>query len=205
MPPSMAFAAHSNRPQPLWQPPATAHRTAAAAAPEASLLPRHPCSALPTPVHCRQVMEDVPASLEDLRDTAHRGLADSFLTGSGLNQSPESAEKLLQLGHMYYTLFKDFRSGIVCLEHALHIYQQSKDTEGLQALPLQYLGDLYLNLRDWKKARQYFDRCVGGRGRGGRASSEGRLGMGAVGKGAHRALCPALCEKSAVFHRVPGA
>lgn len=107
-----------------------------------------------------KVMEGQPGRLEELRDTPHRGLADSFLTaGSGLH-APEGAEKLQQLGHMYQTLFKDFRCAIVCFEHAMTLYAQEEATAHLQALPMGCLGELYLELRDYRNARGHLEKCL---------------------------------------------
>ena len=76
------------------------------------------------------------------------------------NPTMVGADKLLQLGKMYHKLFKDFRAAISCLEHAQRIYAKDKTTEHMQALPMHFLGDLYLDLRDYRKAHQHLDRCI---------------------------------------------
>eukprot|EP00667_Euglena_gracilis_P001087 EG_transcript_1087 len=112
--------------------------------------------------HAKSVkaMEGVPISLEELRDTPHRGVANSLLGPDINTDNPMMAEKLMQLGRMYFSLLQSYRAAIVCLEKAQSMFAKEKETEHLQALPIQFLGQLYLNLRDYKKARGLLERCI---------------------------------------------
>eukprot|EP00668_Euglena_longa_P004620 GGOE01005390.1.p1 GENE.GGOE01005390.1~~GGOE01005390.1.p1 ORF type:complete len:1007 (-),score=261.45 GGOE01005390.1:194-3214(-) len=107
-----------------------------------------------------QVMEDVPVSLEELRDTPHRGIANSFLSPDTDLSPRQGAEKLLNLGHLCYTALQSYRAGVVCLKTAQSMFVQDKSTEHLQALPMQLLGELYLALSDYRKARDLLGRCI---------------------------------------------
>eukprot|EP00906_Rhabdomonas_costata_P000060 RCo000082 len=106
-----------------------------------------------------KVLENVPSSLEDLREAPPQGLPASALT-AGIADTCEGAERLFELGNIYRTVLRDFRLAIVCFTHANQIFGRSKSTAHLQALPLRSLGDLFLELRDYPKARGYLERCI---------------------------------------------